>query len=838
MNHTGEVNVTVKSVITIFIENKSPQMYDLDSFGTDCVRMGRGPFHGEQKDGKNDIALPADFATVSRAHCTFYRMEGAWYISDDKSVNGLSMNGAKITSKQLHDGDKIYIGQDNTAKCVIAFSCRRMENIQTSKGVENSAMDMGMMMVPLTGGQRYVLGRGSDCDIVLKHPTVSRHHCIITLENGEYYISDNNSVNGIILNGSPLKKKQKLEQMDKIAIADTSMLFCDRSIYFNKSVGGVSVVANDISKEVRSGKGTKCIMNHVSLSIEPGEFVAIIGGSGAGKTTLLNCLSGMAEFTLGDILINGESIRTNSRSVRSIIGYVPQSDIVYDNLTLERMLLYSAQLRMPKDTSKAEIQQKIDETLKMVELEAHRGTLISRLSGGQRKRASIAVELLASPKLFFLDEPSSGLDPGTEKNLMRMLKRLTLTGKTVIMVTHTVQNINMCDRVICMGFGGLLCYSGPPQKALGFFGKKGMPDIYEDLNEHSIDVSNRFNKATGSIGIPETPVQTGKEKKKTDLAEDFRQFIVMTKRYAEILINSRTRLLLLMVMPVVLTILVCIAFQSDGNLYTYLNIAIDRTSQPFNVCGDTMKLMFAFSCAAFWVGIFNSIQEISKERNIYEREHFTGVRSFPYVMSKFVNIGLLCIIQSFVIMLLLAYFAGTTVTVAGNAAASTSFKISMGKDGIVFTNGGLWFEMYLTTFLMTLNAMCLGLAISSAVSNDMALVLCPVCLLPQILFSGVVSELSGVTETISNIVTCRWANIAYFTSVGTNDMYAKYYFDQGTWNEIENGVGWGYDEAYSAAKTYVFGLDPVKSAWVVLLGLSVICMVISIAALHFKRTKK
>lgn len=837
---------TIRSCVTIFIENKPPQTYDLSSFGTDCVRMGRGPYHGEQKDGRNDIALPADFATVSRAHCTFYRVEGVWYISDDRSVNGLSANGARITSKQLHDGDRIYIGQDNTAKCVIAFSSQRAASA--------AAGTMDMDSIPLTGRERYVIGRGGDCDVVLRHPAVSRQHCVITFEDGQYYISDHHSVNGVILNGVPLTKKQKLEQMDKITIADTSILFCDGTLHFNRAAGGVSVVADDICKEVRSGKGTKCITNHVSLSIEPGEFVAIIGGSGAGKTTLLNCLSGMTDFTSGDIHINGESIRTNSRSVRSIIGYVPQSDIVYDNLTLERMLLYSAQLRMPKDTSGEEIQQKIEETLEMVELTAHRATMISRLSGGQRKRASIAVELLASPRLFFLDEPSSGLDPGTEKNLMTMLKRLANTGKTVIMVTHTVQNINMCDRVICMGCGGLLGYSGSPRRALEFFGKKAMTDIYEDLNEHSIEVSNRFQKISGSNGMAAQPARvekesgqkenakkenSKKEKKKFSPEDSLRQFAVMTKRYAEILKNSRMRLMLLALMPVILTILVCIAFQADGNLYSLLNITIDRTSQPFHVCGDTMKLMFAFSCAAFWVGIFNSIQEVSKERNIYEREHFTGVRSFPYVMSKFADIGVLCMLQSLIMMALLAFFTSTTVTAAGNAAASTSFRIGMGKDGVVFTGGGLWFEMYLTTFLAMMSAMCLGLAISSAVSNDMALVVCPVCLLPQILFSGVVSELSGITETISNIVTCRWANIAYFTSAGTNDLYAKCEFQEGKWETIANGVGIsGYDEAYNAARTYIFGLDPVKSAWVVLSGMAVLCIAVSVLLLHFRKSRK
>lgn len=816
------------SCITIFIGKSEPRIYDLDSFGRDVVRLGRGAFHGDTDSDRNDIVIPTDISIISRAHCTFNKTDEGWCIRDDGSVNGLIFNGTKISSRQLHDGDKFYVGREVDTRCVIAFSN------QSRAGADESALEK----VSLTGKNKYVLGRDTDCDIILDHPSVSRHHCVFTCEGGAYYISDNNSMNGIILNSSPLQKKQKLEQMDKITIADTSMVFCDNMLYFTKNAGGVSVVAHEVVKEVKAGKGSKRITNQVSLSIEPGEFVAIIGGSGAGKTTLLNCLSGMADFTSGDIFINGESIKTNSRSIRSIIGYVPQNDIVYDNLTLERMLFYSAQLRMPRDTSGDEIRQKIDETLKMVELDAHRGTVISRLSGGQKKRASIAVELLASPRLFFLDEPSSGLDPGTEKNLMAMLKKLTLTGKTVIMVTHTVQNIGMCDRVICMGNGGLLCYSGSPHKALEFFEKESMTDIYEDLNEHSTEVSGRFKNISHSRQDAVSSAQPPKEKKKPDFINGLLQFRVMTKRYAEILLNNRSRLLLLLLMPVILTILVCIAFQADGNLYNYLKVTVNRTNLPFLVGSDTMTLLFTFSCAGFWVGIFNSVQEISKERVIYERERFTGVKSVPYILSKFVVIGFLCIIQALIMMILLSVFTNTTATVDGDMTAVTALKLGMGENGIVFTNGGLWIEFYVTTLLLLFSAMCLGLTISAAVSNDMALVICPVCLLPQILFSGVACTLSGITETFSNIVTCRWSCIAYFTSAGINDMYQSCVYDMGNWTKTEFSNGFGIDEAYSAYKTYVLGLDPVCSSWLILLTLSAVCLVLSVVLLSLKKTKK
>ena len=555
---------------------------------------------------------------------------------------------------------------------------------------------------------------------------------------------------------------------------------------------------------------------------------------------MLNCISGMAEFNAGDIFINGESIKTNERSLRSLMGYVPQNDIVYDNLTLERMLMYSAKLRMPVDTTPAEIQAKIDETLDLVELSAHRTTMISRLSGGQKKRASIAVELLASPKRFFLDEPSSGLDPGTEKHLMQMLKKLSDTGKTVIMVTHTVQNINICDRLICMGNGGFLCYSGEPQRALDFFGKEDMIDIYDDLNENSKAVSERFNaeearrRPGGNDDVEEKVIP--KARYAFVPRKFFKQFFVMTARYAEIIFNSRSRLLMLLIMPVALTFLVCLAFQADGNIYNYLGLSIDRDCLPFLVAGDTMKLMFAFSCAAFWIGIFNSVQEISKERNIFEREKFTGVRAVPYVLSKFVIIGAICFIQTIIMQLMFNFFSNTTATVDGSMDSITALSLGMGEEGIVFSS--LPMELFVTTFLCVLSAMCLGLLISSAASNDLALILCPVFLLPQILFSGVASTLSGITETISRIVPCRWACIAYFASSGLNDMYESAKFEVGSWELTEYETGFGVDEAYSAYKTYVGSLDPTRSAWVVLAVMSIVCVVASMVILTVKKTKR
>jgi hypothetical protein len=246
--------------------------------------------------------------------------------------------------------------------------------------------------------------------------------------------------------------------------------------------------------------------------------------------------------------------------------------------------------------------------------------------------------------------------------------------------------------------------------------------------------------------------------------------------------------------------------------------------------------MFAFSCAAFWVGIFNSVQEISKERNIFEREKFTGVRAVPYVLSKFVIIGVICLVQTVIMQLMFNFFSSTTATVDGDINSVTALAMSMNDEGIVLSS--LSTELFITTFLCVMSAMCLGLLISSAASNDLALILCPVFLLPQILFSGVASTLSGITETISKIVPCRWACIAYFTSSKINEMYESAKFEVGSWKLTEYDTGFGVDEAYSAYRTYVGSMDPVKSAWFVLVLMSVICVAASMIILTVRKTKR
>ena len=826
--------------IILTLPQGSTATYDLDGFHSDTVTLGRGAVHGDSKQ-KNLIQLDSSCTMVSRGHCSFRRDEqGNWFIVDDGSTNGLIFQNQKIKSRRMRDGEVYIIAGSAGGAVSIRYSTAAQAPspaIERRKAPDGAQAFSGSFS--LQGLQTCLIGRSKDCNIVVNHPTASRRHCIITKEKGQYYISDNNSTNGVLLNAMLLQKRTLLKQGDRITISGISFIFKDGCLYTQESFGGVKIAAEQLCKKVGKKGREKTITDNVSFTVEPNEFVAIIGGSGAGKTTLLNCLAGLTDYSGGGVLVNGEPIRSSGKSMRSLIGYVPQQDIVYDSLTLERMLYYSAKLKMPRDSSESEIRSKIDETLELVELSAHRGTLISKLSGGERKRVSIAVELLGSPRLFFLDEPSSGLDPGTEKHLMQLLRKLAATGKTVIMVTHTVQNLDLCDKIICMGRGGRLCFCGSPKETLSFFNKQALTDIYDELNNHSAECSERYRHYRNrDTAARRNVLDAGKYPRTAKgLGALLREFWILTSRYVEILWSGRLRLLMLLTLPILLTLLVCITFQADGGFYNLLmrlGVAIDRDTFPFLVYSDTKSLLFTFSCAAFWTGIFNSIQEISKERRIYERERFSGISAAPYTLSKFVPQTLLCFIQAATMTAMLILLTTNTITVNGDVDSFTAMSCSMLSDALVLGTGMMWLETFLTTFLCVLSAMCLGLLISTLVSNEMALVLCPICLMPQILFSGVVGSLSGMTKTLSQAITCKWSCLAYFVSARINDLYKSVSYSGGTWDKVDYSDTI-LDSAYETTTEYIFGMNGVSSAWLVLAGMCLGFVIIATVILHFRR---
>ncbi len=323
-----------------------------------------------------------------------------------------------------------------------------------------------------------LIGRSSSCDMCIAHPNVSKHHAMLTRDQKGISIRDLGSSNGTFVNGVRITQKE-LRNGDEIQIGPFCLVYDGRM----QNLAGSQRLGHrlDALHLVKQVKGGLIILNNVSISIQSSEFVALVGGSGAGKSTLMKALNGYEPATRGQLLIDGDELYSRLDMYRTEMGYVPQDDIIHRVLPVRLALWYAAKLRLP-DASGHEIQKSIDDALKAVEMTEHQNKRVMDLSGGQRKRVSIASELLAQPTLFFLDEPTSGLDPGLEKKMMYDLKRLADQGKTIVLVTHATTNIEQCDFVAFLAKGGRLAYYGPPREAITFFDAKDFADIYQKLS--------------------------------------------------------------------------------------------------------------------------------------------------------------------------------------------------------------------------------------------------------------------------------------------------------------------------------------------------------------------
>lgn len=708
------------AVSVVFVEGNQILAETTISMGQDAtVTFGRR--------ADNQIVVAPPSGTVSGYHGMFEVRDGKLYVVDNDSTNGLYYNGSKQSRIPLVSGDIVTVGIPRVGE-------RRTIMIVGEVGRSWGVVD-------LADRAALSIGRVSGNELVLDDPTVSAYHANLIRDGSDTWsITDLGSSNGTRVNGSYIQGTMPLVAGSLVMLGNTRMVFSDVCLLLMKERQGVEVVAESLVR--RRGKGGDAFIttDHISLRIKRGEFVAIVGGSGCGKSTLLNELNGTEPADEGTVTVDGTDLYANYGMLKSSIGYVPQQDIVYEGLRLRDMLLYAAKLRMQPDTTKSEREDRVDRVLRNLELDNRANNLIEKLSGGQKKRASIAVELLADPRLLFLDEPTSGLDPGTERDLMQQLADMAHEGRTIILVTHTTLNLQLCDKVVFLGAGGKLCYAGDPGRLPAFFGVDDFVDVYNLIDgdgepakwerkwkQESSD--DRMVGVTGGAGDS----RQSKEAQRHRVPGFMSQFATLSSRYIRLIAGDRSRLALLLLQAPLLAALISLVAGADC----------------FAVFEDTKSCLFALSCAAFWVGILDAIQEICKERTIFVRECGGGLRLGSYVASKVVVLGAICLLQS--LLLIVTFMLITSVPASSLISAPV--------------------EMFLSTFCVMGSAMCLGLFVSSLFKNpDRAIAMAPLLIMPQILFSGLVFELEGMTEYISYAVNCRWAMEAYGTTANLNEL--------------------------------------------------------------------
>ena len=579
------------------------------------------------------------------------------------------------------------------------------------------------------------IGSSGSCDIVLTPSGIAKHHATIHHSQNKTSISDEGSLNGIYVNGQNITQSRTvpLNNLDIIFIGNTKLILAGNILFYQIFEKGIQLDAIDIVKKVKIKFKTREISSHVNMSIQPSEFVAFVGGSGAGKSTFMKCISGVDRPTSGTVLINGEDLYENYENLKYNIGYVPQDDIVFSNLTLHDTLQYAAKLRMPDNTSIKERNERITEVLDIVSLTDFENSYIRQLSGGQRKRASIAVELLADPNLFFLDEPTSGLDPGTERSIMKTLRKMSQMGKTIILVTHNTLNLHLCDKVAFFGDRGHLCFYGSPQEALDFFEVNDFVDIYTLINENLDYWYHKFEDIREEI-VPKT-IPSGKSNNIENKKKSFiKQLIILIQRYIKLISNDFQQLLILFAQaPIVAILLVMV---TTDNLYKSYD--------------DTKAILFSLGCASIWLGLLNSIQEICKEKVILQKEHMADLKLSAYLLSKFIVQGLLAFIQSLLL-----------VSIFQKIAGSSEYSILINS----------FWDIQIICFLSILSSATMGLFISSLVKNaNIAMTIIPLVLVPHLLFSGMLFKLEGISDFISNFILCRWTVEGLGTSANLNEL--------------------------------------------------------------------
>ncbi|MGH8477142.1 MAG: FHA domain-containing protein [Methylococcales bacterium] len=623
-----------------------------------------------------------------------------------RSNNAVTVNGEPVSAATtLQHGDWLVLGSTLLHVRLIGdFHARELKARTKARNLGGNAREI-------------VIGRSADCDVIIDSPVVSGRHASLSPETKGWVLRDLGSTNGTFVNGQRLLRPVFLKQGDRIAIAAFTYLFSGDELQPVDDSGRIRIEVRNLSKTVKNKSGEKKILEGISLAIEPGEFVGIFGTSGSGKSTLMDALNGRRQADRGAVFYNGSDLYRSFDQFRSSIGYVPQQDIVHRRILVRDALRYTARLRLPPDLQDTEIAEYIDQVLARVELGEKADLRVDTpvpLSGGQLKRVSLAVELVANPKVLFLDEVTSGLDAGTDKKMMRLFADLASTGATVVCVTHTLESIDHCNLVILLHQGRMV-YFGPPNAAADYFGIDKLSDVYELLeSSRPAEWAEKFVSSSAYdlyVGKRLTDIDSVAQPAVTALKAPFklfgwRQAQTLTRRYCDLILSDRRNLAIMLLQAPLIGLVIGSVFSIEGF--------------PLEKAVAQGQIAFILVLSAIWFGCLNSARELVKELPIYLRERSVNLAIGPYVFSKLVPLTALCLVQCLVLLAIVR---------------------------VMQPLSGTFFPQASVLFLAAMAATTMGLTISACVdSNDKAVAIVPILLIPQAVLSNAVTPLAGAGD--------------------------------------------------------------------------------------------
>ncbi|MFF5284148.1 FHA domain-containing protein [Streptomyces sp. NPDC013171] len=581
------------------------------------------------------------------------------------------------------------------------------------------------------------IGRAPDNDVVVADLVVSRRHAELRAHpDGTYWIHDLGSHNGTFLNGAPVVDARVTPE-DIVGIGRCAFCLIGGQLVEFTDTGEVSLDVRSLAVTVDRGRRT--LLDEVSFPVGQKCLLAVVGPSGAGKSTLLGALTGQRPADRGTVLYDGRDLYKDYAELRQRIGLVPQDDILHLQLTVRRALGYAAELRFPEDTVAAERRARVDEVIRELGLVERAEQPIHSLSGGQRKRVSVALELLTKPSLLFLDEPTSGLDPGMDRSVMHMLRGLADDGRTVVVVTHSVLSLDVCDRLLVLAPGGRVAYYGPPGDSLGFFGFTQWPEAFEAFeNDRDRDWAGQYRSSLfhrryiaeatvrPDVPVPASPAGVGEaEPAPPPKAQSWgSQLRTLVRRYAAALSADRTFLAIMIALPFVMGAMA--RALSEGSLNPE----------------STMNVLLILCVGGVLTGAANAVRELVKERTIYRRERAVGLSRSAYLASKVVVLGSITVVQA--VVLTLVALIGVPLNVPGGKGVLMPPLV----------------EITLAVALLAFTAMMLGLLVSALVrKEEVTMPLLVLLAIVQVVFCGALLKVRGtpVLEQLAWLVPSRWA---------------------------------------------------------------------------------
>ncbi|MEU9289269.1 FHA domain-containing protein [Streptomyces sp. NPDC048275] len=690
------------------------------------------------RDPLSDIVI--EDVRVSWHHAVLRPAAGHWRLEDENSTNGTYADGRRVDEWGVGPGSVIRFGSSSDGPRAVLVALTPVRPSAVSHPSATGTFRQPATVRPLPT-RTVRIGRGDDNELLVDDLTVSRHHAaLLAHQDGTYEIVDLGSHNGTFLHGRPVARAP-VAPGDIVGIGHSAFCLVGDQLQEYVDTGEVSLDVQDLTVTVDRGRTT--LLDQVSFPLGGKGLLAVVGPSGAGKSTLLNALTGQRPADHGRVLYDGRDLYHDYAELRTRIGLVPQDDILHTQLTVRRALTYAAELRFPQDTAKSERRARVDEVIGELGLEQRTAHPIRSLSGGQRKRVSVALELLTKPSLLFLDEPTSGLDPGMDRSVMRMLRGLADDGRTVIVVTHSVLSLDVCDRLLVLAPGGKVAYYGPPDDTLAFFGYEQWPEAFEAFErDQGRDWAGEYRDSPfhrqyvdKSSEQPHLPhVLAAEAVGPPPKAQSWgAQVSTLVRRYAAALSADRTFLAVIVVLPFVMGVMA-------------RALAGSRLTRE-----TAMNALLILCVGGVLTGAANAVRELVKERVIYQRERAVGLSRSAYLMSKVVVLGTVTMLQAVVLTLV--------------ALSGVDLNAPRGK-GVLMPP---LVEITVAVALLAFTAMMLGLLVSALVrKEEVTMPLLVLLAIIQVVFCGALLKLNGLPgiEQLSWLVPSRWALGAMAGTIG------------------------------------------------------------------------